>query len=53
VAAEATAAVAEVTSAASEARADAAAQVREEREDLVGSHGRWKCPCLQTAHMTI
>ena len=28
---------------------------REEgREDLcVGSHGRWKRPCLQTAHMTI
>jgi hypothetical protein len=23
------------------------------REDLVGSHGRWKRPCLQTAHMTI
>jgi hypothetical protein len=21
--------------------------------DLVGSHGRWKRPCLQTAHMTI
>jgi hypothetical protein len=24
-----------------------------EREDLVGLHGRWKRPCLQTAHMTI
>jgi hypothetical protein len=24
-----------------------------ERVDLVGSHGRWKRPCLQTAHMTI
>jgi hypothetical protein len=23
------------------------------RVDLVGSHGRWKRPCLQTAHMTI
>ena len=23
------------------------------REDLVDSHGRWKRPCLQTAHMTI
>jgi hypothetical protein len=23
------------------------------RVDLVGSHGRWKGPCLQTAHMTI
>ena len=23
------------------------------RLDLVGSHGRWKRPCLQTAHMTI
>jgi hypothetical protein len=23
------------------------------REDLVGSHGRWKRPCLQTAHMTL
>jgi hypothetical protein len=23
------------------------------RGDLVGSHGRWKRPCLQTAHMTI
>jgi hypothetical protein len=23
------------------------------REDLVGSHARWKRPCLQTAHMTI
>ena len=23
------------------------------RADLVGSHGRWKRPCLQTAHMTI
>jgi hypothetical protein len=22
------------------------------RVDLVGSHGRWKRPCLQTAHMT-
>jgi hypothetical protein len=21
--------------------------------ELVGSHGRWKRPCLQTAHMTI
>ena len=24
-----------------------------ERVHLVGSHGRWKRPCLQTAHMTI
>jgi hypothetical protein len=23
------------------------------RVDRVGSHGRWKRPCLQTAHMTI
>jgi hypothetical protein len=23
------------------------------RVELVGSHGRWKRPCLQTAHMTI
>jgi hypothetical protein len=23
------------------------------RVDLVDSHGRWKGPCLQTAHMTI
>jgi hypothetical protein len=23
------------------------------REDLVGSHGRWNRPCLQTAHMAI
>jgi hypothetical protein len=23
------------------------------RVDLVGSHGRWKRPCLQTAHMTV
>jgi hypothetical protein len=23
------------------------------RVDLVGSHARWKRPCLQTAHMTI
>jgi hypothetical protein len=23
------------------------------RVDLVDSHGRWKRPCLQTAHMTI
>jgi hypothetical protein len=23
------------------------------RVDLVGSHGRWKRPCLPTAHMTI
>jgi hypothetical protein len=23
------------------------------RVDLVGEHGRWKRPCLQTAHMTI
>jgi hypothetical protein len=23
------------------------------RVDLEGSHGRWKRPCLQTAHMTI
>jgi hypothetical protein len=23
------------------------------RVDLVGSHGRWKRPCLQTAHMTL
>jgi hypothetical protein len=23
------------------------------RGDLVGSHGRWKRPCLHTAHMTI
>jgi hypothetical protein len=23
-----------------------------ERVDLEGSHGRWKPPCLQTAHMT-
>jgi hypothetical protein len=23
------------------------------RVDLVGSHGRWKRPCLQTAHKTI
>jgi hypothetical protein len=23
------------------------------REDLVGSHGRWTRPCLQTAHVTI
>ena len=23
------------------------------RMDLVGSHGRWKRPCLQTAHMAI
>jgi hypothetical protein len=23
------------------------------RGDLVGSHGRWKRPCLETAHMTI
>jgi hypothetical protein len=23
------------------------------RVDLVGSHGRWKRPCRQTAHMTI
>jgi predicted nucleic acid-binding Zn-ribbon protein len=35
-----------------------ASQVRErererEREELVGSNGRWKRPCLQTAHMTI
>ena len=31
------------------------AVVHEERgrEDLVGSHGRWKHPCLQPAHMTI
>jgi hypothetical protein len=33
-------------------------QVRErererEGEDPVGSHARWKRPCLQTAHMTI
>jgi hypothetical protein len=29
--------------------------LREERVrvELVGSHGRWKRPCLQTAHMTI
>ena len=26
---------------------------RFERADLVGSHGRWKRPRLQTAHMTI
>jgi hypothetical protein len=25
----------------------------EEREDLVGSHARWKRPCLQTTHMPI
>jgi hypothetical protein len=24
-----------------------------EREELVCSHGRWKHPCLQTAHMSI
>jgi hypothetical protein len=24
-----------------------------ERVELVGSHGRWKRPCLQTAHMTL
>jgi DNA helicase MCM9 len=24
-----------------------------ERVDLVGSHGRWERPCLQTAHMTL
>jgi hypothetical protein len=24
-----------------------------EREQLVDSHGRWKGPCLRTAHMTI
>jgi hypothetical protein len=30
------------------------AVVRErERGDLVDSHGRWKRPCLQTAHMTM
>jgi hypothetical protein len=23
------------------------------RVDLVGSHGRWKRPCLETAHMTL
>jgi hypothetical protein len=23
------------------------------RVELVGSHGRWKRPCLQTAHMSI
>jgi hypothetical protein len=27
--------------------------IERERVDLVGSHGRWKRPCLQTAHMTI
>jgi hypothetical protein len=27
--------------------------LRHARVDLVGSHGRWKRPCLQTAHMTI
>jgi hypothetical protein len=36
---------------------EACLQVRvnphERRNDLVGSHGRWKRPCLQTAHMTI
>ena len=26
---------------------------RPERVGLVGSHGMWKRPCLQTAHMTI
>jgi hypothetical protein len=24
-----------------------------EGEELLGSHGRWKRPCLQTAHMAI
>jgi hypothetical protein len=31
----------------------AQAHVLRERVELVGSHGRWKRPCLQTAHMTI
>jgi hypothetical protein len=29
------------------------AAVMTEGVDLVGSHGRWKRPCLQTAHMTL
>ena len=28
-------------------------EMERERVHLVGSHGRWKRPCLQTAHMTI
>jgi hypothetical protein len=42
-----------VSTAGGRGRAQGGAETMGEGVELVGSHGRWKRPCLQTAHMAI